>query len=201
MSLDDTIQRVQEAGWQSVANLPDAESTTASDLAGWAAVARAATPLLQDAGHDQVTTALTETARSIPARPAAQADPTPHLAELAAAIEDLTTQVNAQPERREDAATAVAVTLQAAAMVEAEHTRDAPNPQVRQVGQQLAKVAVAARSAHSDRRARAISPGPRPEAATASPTARREQARTPQSRDDSPRITPDATRSQGPSLT
>lgn len=34
MSLDDTIQRVQDAGWQSVANLPDAESTTASDLAG-----------------------------------------------------------------------------------------------------------------------------------------------------------------------
>ena len=197
MRLDDTLQRVQDAGWQSVANRPDAESTTASDLAGWAAAA----PLLQDAGYDQVTIALTATARSIPARPAAQAGPTSHLAELAAAIEDLTSEVNAQPQRREGAATAVAVTLQAAAMVEAEHARDAPNPQVRQVGQQLAKVAVAARSAHSDRRARAISPGPRPEAATASPTARREQARTPQSRDDSPRITPAATRSQGPSLT
>lgn len=156
MSAAENAQRVQAAAWQTVAALPDVATTTPEDLAGWAHVARAAAPLLEASGRAELAQSLTQTARAIPARPAAAAHPTGHLMELSRAVEDLRVDLEAEPAAREAGAEVVATAVQAAAMTGAEHANEAPNPQVRALSTQLAGVATAARAATTDARTRAI---------------------------------------------
>lgn len=187
MSAAENAQRVQAAAWQSVAALPDAETTTPEDLAGWAHVARAAAPLLQSAGRVELAESLMQTARAIPARPAASAHPTGHLMELSRAIQDLGADLDREPAARDAGVEVVVTAVQAVAMTGAEHAHAAPNPQVRQLSTRLAGVATSASATITDRRTRAVTARQRP-ARAARPTAQAPaESRAASRRDDGPR--------------
>lgn len=137
MSLDETLQRLQDAAWEHVASLPDTGTLSNEHLAGWMQVARAARPLLNTLERPDVMQSLQRAAAAIPARPAQGATPSPHLSEIASALRDVQEQLPADTVARQNASDVVALVIQSTARTTAAEARDSGNPQVRAVSAEL----------------------------------------------------------------
>lgn len=191
MSLDDTLQHLQDAAWDYSAALTDRAALTDAHLAGWVQVARSAGPLLQALDRSALTAAVRQSITDAPARPANRAAPDPTLESIAAALRDTHAQIADGQTSTLDPADVVTVVLQSTARTTAAAAHDSPNPQVRVLAATLETASTQLHGQITDESVRAV---PASTAATPAPQERRTQTVT---RDDSPRREPPA----GPSRT
>lgn len=189
MSLDETLQRLQDAAWKHVASLSDSAPLSNDHLAGWLQVAQAARPLLDALERPEVMQSLQRTAAAIPARPAQQATPSPHLQQIATALHEVNEQLPAETAARQNVSDVVALVIQSTARTDAAQARDSSNPQVRATAAELELAAQQSHEAVTDPQARAT-PTPSAPVTRQSPTPHRTPEASRDVRHDAPRPTP-----------
>lgn len=189
MSLDETLQRLQDAAWEHVASLPDTDALSNEHLAGWLQVAQAARPLLDALERPEVMQSLQRAAAAIPARPAQQARPNPHLHQIATALREVHEQLPADTAVRQNVSDVVALVIQSTARTDAAQARDSSNPQVRATAAELEKTAQQSHEVVADPQARAT-PTPSAPANRQAPTAQRHPNAGRDEHRDPPRETP-----------
>lgn len=189
MSLDETLQRLQDAAWEHVASLSDTDSLSNDHLAGWLQVAQAAQPLLDALERPEVMQSLQHTAAAIPARPAQQATPNPHLQQIATALREVNDQLPTDTATRQNVSDVVALVIHSTARTDAAQARDSSNPQVRTTAAELEMTAQQSHEAVTDPQARAM-PTPSAPASRQAPTARRTPEVSHDVQHDAPRQTP-----------
>ena len=156
MSLDDTLNRLQDAAWDYAASLPDAGPLSDSQLAGWVQVARAAAPLLRALERPGLAESLRQSAATAPARPAARAEPDPNLAVMADALREANEQVAAGASAERDVADVVVVVLQSTARTTTVPAAESPNPQLRSMSTTIDAAVLEARETVGDAEARMV---------------------------------------------
>ena len=130
-----------------------------------------------------------DTAAAIPARPAQQATPNPHLQQIATALREVNDQLPTDTATRQNVSDVVALVIHSTARTDAAQARDSSNPQVLTTATEMEMTAQQSHETVTDPQARAM-PTPSAPASRQAPTARRTPEVSHDVQHDAPRQTP-----------